>query len=103
VVLGKLMAPQYTWWAVHFLALTEPAWLGPRRRVAVILLVAGSLVLGQIVYPLNYSEYLAGFNGEYSRNRMFWLNLAKNLLWLAAMGIATTALFRRSGEERAGS
>jgi hypothetical protein len=34
---------------------------------------------------------------------MFWLNLAKNLLWLAAMGIATTALFRRSGEERAGS
>jgi hypothetical protein len=103
VVLGKLMAPQYTWWAVPFLALTEPAWLGPRRRVAVILLVAGSLVLGQIVYPLNYSEYLAGFNGEYSRNRMFWLNLAKNLLWLAAMGIATTALFRRSGEERAGS
>jgi hypothetical protein len=88
---------------VPFLALTEPAWLGPRRRVAVILLVAGSLVLGQIVYPLNYSEYLAGFNGEYSRNRMFWLNLAKNLLWLAAMGIATTALFRRSGEERAGS
>jgi hypothetical protein len=104
VVLGKLMAPQYTWWAVPFLALTEPHWLGPRRRVAVILLVAASLVLGQIVYPLNYSEFLAGFNGEYFRNRMFWLNLVKNLLWLAAMVVATVALVRSSrGEERAGS
>jgi hypothetical protein len=102
VVLGKLMAPQYTWWAVPFLALTEPAWLGPRRRVAVIVLVAASLVLGQIVYPLNYSEFLAAFNGDYFRNRIFWLNLAKNLFWLAAMVIATTALFRRSGEERSG-
>lgn len=103
VVLGKLMAPQYTWWAVPFLALTEPAWLGPRRRVAVISLAAASLLLGQIVYPLNYSEFLAGFNGEYFRNRMFWLNLVKNLFWLAAIVIATTALFRRSGAERAGS
>jgi len=94
VVLGKLMAPQYTWWAVPFLALTEPSWLGPRCRAAVILLVGGSLVLGQVVYPLNYSEFLAGFNGEYFRNRMFWLNLVKNLLWLAAIAIATTALMR---------
>jgi hypothetical protein len=70
----------------------------------VILLVAASLVLGQIVYPLNYSEFLAGFNGEYFRNRMFWLNLVKNLLWLAAMVVATVALVRSSrGEERAGS
>ena len=97
VVLGKLMAPQYTWWAVPFLALTEPQWLGSRRRVVVILLVAASLVLGQVVYPLNYSEFLAGFNGEYFRNRMFWLNLVKNLLWLAAVAVATTALWRPKG------
>jgi hypothetical protein len=102
VVLGKLMAPQYTWWAVPFLALTEPAWLGPRRRIAVIVLVAGGLILGQIVYPLNYSEFLAGFNGEYLRNRMFWLNLVKNLLWLAAIAIATTALMRPRAAKFAG-
>jgi hypothetical protein len=35
---------------------------------------------------------------------MFWLNLVKNLLWLAAMVVATVALVRSSrGEERAGS
>ncbi|MGA1374759.1 MAG: hypothetical protein ACO3YQ_08135 [Flavobacteriales bacterium] len=96
VVLGKLMAPQYTWWAVPFLALTDSQRLGPRRRVVVILLVAASLLLGQVVYPLNYSEFLEGFNGEYHRNRFFWINVVKNLLWLAAVLAATLALVPRT-------
>ncbi len=103
VVLGKLMAPQYTWWAVPFLALTPGSWFGARRHAAVLLLVAASLVLGQVVYPLNYSEFLAGFNGEYFRNRMFWLNLAKNLLWLGAIAVATSALVRVPRAKSGGS
>jgi hypothetical protein len=102
VVLGKLMAPQYMWWAVPFLALAPGSWFGPWRHTAVLLLVAGSLVLGQIVYPLNYSEFLAAFNGEYFRNRLFWINLVKNLLWLAAVVLATVALVRQPRTDRAG-
>ena len=99
VVLGKLMAPQYTWWAVPFLALTPAGWLGPRRRVVVVVLAGASLFLGQIVYPLNYSEFLECFNGEYYRNRIFWINVIKNLFWLAAVVAATLALLPRAIRE----
>jgi hypothetical protein len=99
VVLGKLMAPQYTWWAVPFLALTPAGWLGPRRRVVVVVLAGASLFLGQIVYPLNYSEFLECFNGEYYRNRIFWINVIKNLFWLAAVVAATLALLPRAVRE----
>lgn len=101
VVLGKLMAPQYTWWAVPFLALTPREWFGARLHAAVILLVAASLLLGQIVYPLNYSEFLACLNGEYYRNRIFWLNAVKNLVWLAAILMGTVAMMRQLGRQHA--
>jgi len=96
VVLGKLMAPQYTWWAVPFLALTPAGWLGPRRRVVVVVLAGASLLLGQVVYPLNYSEFLECFNGEYYDNKFFWVNVIKNLLWLGAVVSATLALASRT-------
>ena len=96
VTLGKLMAPQYVWWALPFLALTPAAWFGARRRMVIVLLLSGSLVLGQIVYPLNYSEFLECFNGAYVESRIFWLNVAKNLLWLGAVLLASVALWQRS-------
>lgn len=95
VTLGKLMAPQYTWWALPFLALTPAAWFGPWRRMVVVLLLAGSLILGQTVYPLNYSEFLQCFNGDYAGNRFFRINAAKNLLWLGAVLVASVAMWRR--------
>lgn len=95
VVLGKLMAPQYTWWAVPFLALTPRDWFGPRLHAVAVILVAASLLLGQIVYPLNYSEFLACLNGEYYLNRIFWLNAVKNLFWLAAVVVGTVAMIRQ--------
>jgi hypothetical protein len=95
VTLGKLMAPQYVWWALPFLALTPAAWFGAGQRMVILLLLTGSLVLGQVVYPLNYSEFLECFNGAYTENRMFWVNAAKNLLWLAAVSLASVAMWRR--------
>jgi hypothetical protein len=88
-------APQF----VPFLALTPAGWLGPRRRVVVVVLAGASLFLGQIVYPLNYSEFLECFNGEYYRNRIFWINVIKNLFWLAAVVAATLALLPRAVRE----
>lgn len=100
VVLGKLMAPQYLWWTVPFLAFVPSGWFCRGQWRAVAGLTAATLVLGQIVYPVNYSEFLACFNGDYLSNRFYWLNLGKNLLWLGAVAVATVALVRRVPERR---
>ena len=99
VTLGKLMAPQYVWWALPFLALTPSAWFCAGQRIVILLLLAGSLVLGQVVYPLNYSEFLNCFNGVYTENRMFRVNVAKNLLWLGAVLLASVAMWRKLGSD----
>jgi len=98
VLLGKLTAPQYAWWALPFLALASKRWMSQTRWIFLLSLLAFSLVLAQSVYPLNYSEFLECFRGDYLRNRIFWLNLAKNVFWLAALVIASRALLRRTSE-----
>jgi hypothetical protein len=102
VLLGKLTAPQYAWWALPFLALAPAAWMTRGEWRWVIALLAASLVLAQIVYPLNYSEFLECFRGDYLGNRIFRLNLLKNLLWLLALLVASRALWR-AGERAAPS
>ena len=94
VLLGKLTAPQYAWWALPFLALAPAVWVARREWRWLLLLIAGSLALAQYVYPLNYSEFLASFQGGYMNDRIFRLNLVKNLLWLAALLVATRALWK---------
>jgi hypothetical protein len=94
VLLGKLTAPQYAWWALPFLALAPAAWMtrGEWRTLLVTLIAA--LVAAQFVYPLNYSEFLECFNGSYLSNRIYWLNVLKNILWLCVLVITTRALLR---------
>lgn len=94
VLLGKLTAPQYAWWALPFLALAPAAWMtrGEWRTLLVMLIAA--LVAAQFVYPLNYSEFLECFNGSYLSNRIYWLNVLKNILWLCVLVITTRALLR---------
>ena len=58
VGLGKLMAPQYTWWALSLLPFAPAACLSRTKWIAVMLLLVSSLLLGQIVYPLNYTIYI---------------------------------------------
>lgn len=103
VVLGKLMAPQYLWWVVPFLAFVPPGWFRRGEWLAVAGLTAASLVLGQIIYPVNYSEFLECFKGDYTSHRLYWLNLVKNLSWLGAVAVATVALVRHAKRSPGGS
>jgi hypothetical protein len=96
VGLGKLMAPQYTWWALSLLPFAPADWLSRKKWITVMLLMVSSLLLGQIVYPLNYSEFIKSFSADPLENPLFWINSAKNLMWLAAVGIAASGLFRGS-------
>jgi len=91
---GKLMAPQYTWWALSLLPFAPALWLTRKQWIAVLVLLIASLLLGQIVYPLNYSEFIKSFAGNPMGNPLFWINSVKNLMWLAAVGIAASGLFR---------
>jgi len=59
-------------------------------------LLISSLLIGQIVYPLNYSEFIKSFSADPLENPLFWINSAKNLMWLVAVGIAASGLFRGS-------
>lgn len=91
---GKLMAPQYTWWALSLLPFASAHWLSKKQWIAVMLLLVTSLLLGQIVYPLNYTEFIESFAHDPLQKPLFWINAGKNLLWLAAVGVAASGLFR---------
>jgi hypothetical protein len=60
--------------------------------VSVPLLAA--LVVSQTVYPLNYSEFIESFSKGPLANRLFWINAAKNLLWLSSIAAAAFFLAR---------
>ena len=85
---GKLMAPQYTWWALSLLPFAPAGWLSKKKWIAVVALLVSNLLIGQIVYPLNYSEFIKSFSANPLENPLFWINATKNLLWLAAVVIA---------------
>jgi hypothetical protein len=65
----------------------------PKKQFTLMLaLLVSSLLIGQIVYPLNYSEFIKSFAQDPLENRLFWINAIKNLLWLGAVGIAAKNL-----------
>ena len=98
VGLGKLMTPQYAWWAVSLLPLASPGWFRRGESAALAALLVACLLAGQFVYPLNYSEFIACFEGAFLSNRLFWINALKNALWLGALGVGLRALLRRARE-----
>lgn len=92
---GKLMAPQYLWWAVPFVPLASEGWFTRRESVAVYACVALCLVFSQYIYPLHYSDLIACFEGGGIFSApIFWINAAKNALWLAALAVGLRPFFR---------
>ena len=91
---GKLMAPQYTWWALSLLPFAAVERFGKKTLWAIVFLLLACQGLGQIVYPLNYSEFIESFSDTPTAGRLFWINAAKNLLWLGAVGVAMAGYLR---------
>lgn len=91
---GKLMAPQYLWWAAPFVPLASPGWFGRRGALAVYACVALCLLLSQYIYPLRYSDLIACFEaGCIFSAPIFWVNAAKNALWLGALAAGLKPFF----------
>jgi hypothetical protein len=89
------MAPQYTWWALSLLPFAPAGWLSKKIWAVVLLLLLSSLLIGQIVYPLNYSDFIKCFSKNPLENSLFWINSVKNLMWLVAVGITASSLFSK--------
>jgi hypothetical protein len=94
VGLGKLMAPQYVWWAVPFLAFASPGVFSVRQILAISTPLLAALAISQIVYPLNYTEFIESFSGQPLANRLFWINATKNVLWLLSIVLAAVFFLR---------
>jgi hypothetical protein len=63
-------------------------WLAKSLKTALFIIVLAALILGQVAYPLHYQELINAFYGGHPvENPIFWINLLKNLLWLAALAI----------------
>jgi hypothetical protein len=98
VAFAKLSTPQYLWWAVPLLAFTPRRWFTEGEKILLFGLLAGCLTLGQLVFPLHYSEFLSSFHqGRHLESWLFWTNAAKNFLWAAVVAVGIRALIRHLG------
>jgi len=89
LILQKNNTPQYSWWAVSLLPMIFPSWLSQSRKRLLFAVAITALLLGQIVYPLNYQSLMDSFYQDRPLAApVFWINLLKNMLWVLALGIA---------------
>lgn len=95
VAFSKLSTPQYIWWALPIIAFVPKRWFTSSEKFALFTMLSGCLTLGQLVFPLHYSEFLAAFHkGEHLESWLFWINAAKNFLWAGVVVIGIRALLR---------
>lgn len=83
VISAKVMNPQYLWWFAVFLPLVMPNLEYHRLTVTVlVVLVVGTLVTTQYVYPIRYTEFLDWFNDQTKSLIPFVVLIVRNALLL---------------------
>ncbi len=96
VVASKVVNPQYLWWFVVFLPMLQPARFGRELWSIVLLCAIGALVLTQVVYPLNYTEFLAWFYQPEENSQLFFLSVVRNILLIAILAVGLGHLVTRA-------
>lgn len=98
LIFQKNNNPQYAWWAFSLIPLIPHDWIGIRPKLILSAMACLALILSQIVFPLNYQEFLDMFySGHPAGSPIFILNFLKNLLWL---GILAFCLARIVTQEK---
>lgn len=88
VYFTKTGGPQYRWWFMVFLPYIPPEWFGKKFWYWLTISFAFlSLALGQIVYPIFYSEFLSWFYQSVPgvSPRIFVVSTLRNILQLLAL------------------
>ncbi len=89
---SKVVNPQYLWWAVAFLPFIPLAWFKTSLRKFVILSVMAGLLMTQVIFPLNYTEYLDWFHGTVASPRLFVIMALRTLLLLVVLCVTAYRL-----------
>lgn len=100
VIFSKVLNPQYLWWFLVFLPWVAASWWSPARWVLVVAIAAASLLLTQLIYPINYSEYLAWFNQPGQSPWLFIASVVRNVLLLLLLGLTLPEIYRRARVRR---
>lgn len=96
VISSKVVNPQYLWWFAVFLPMLPPAKFGREVWRIVVLGMIGALLLTQIIYPLNYTEFLAWFYQPGENSYLFFLSVVRNILLVAILAIGLDHVVRRA-------
>jgi threonine/homoserine/homoserine lactone efflux protein len=91
VVFAKVLNPQYLWWFLSFMPLVVLTHNG-RLWWIVAAALGLSAALTQLVYPLNYTEFVNWFRTASGSSLWFTVILIRNGLLLAATVVAISAL-----------
>lgn len=93
-LLGKVLNPQYLWWFLVFLPYLSLKLFFRIGWITIYIMAFASLVITQVIYPLNYNAFLVWFKTPVELNQFFVLLSLRNLLLLAILGFGAIALVR---------
>ena len=79
----KVLNPQYLWWFVPIMPMMQARWSKNLSIYSTSLIIIALLVFTQVVYPLNYSDFLEVFNRtSFLGQPLFILSAIRNILLL---------------------
>ncbi|MFH1354198.1 MAG: hypothetical protein ABIH36_02825 [bacterium] len=81
VISLKVLAPQYLWWAFSFVPLinfSNPR--APKTTFIMPIILVATLVLTQLIYPINYSQFISWFQDATTDPGPFLISLERNIL-----------------------
>ncbi len=95
VLFSKTPNPQYLWWFVVFFPMIPAGFFMRRERWAATALLACTLILTQVFYPVYYSEFLDFFRKGTPNYFIFTVNVLRNVCMVLLLCVVLPPLFRK--------
>ena len=98
---SKVVNPQYLWWWASFFPLIPVRWYGRYMWPFAFLATLGSLLLTQIIYPLNYqSSFLPWFYSGTGSPLLFVISVGRNACFFVVLLLTLIRVFHQRTARR---